>query len=133
MDGGGRLDQSMMGSGLSEVGEAGAPFDAPAFARVGAKSRRHFFWMAHRGLAGRWLFAILAPACVALLIATLMLWRQNDHLAKQLAFLGDSLDQTQKQLDYARNVAHLFEARDTITVSLAPMPGMAKGEKPAPA
>jgi cell division protein FtsQ len=54
MDGGGRLDQSMMGSGLSEAGEAGAPIDAPAFARVGAKSRRHFFWMAHRGLAGRW-------------------------------------------------------------------------------
>jgi cell division protein FtsQ len=54
MDGGGRLDQSMMGSGLSEVGEAGAPIDAPAFARVGAKPRRIFFWMAHRGLAGRW-------------------------------------------------------------------------------
>src|SRR6202167_3161426 len=54
MDGGGRLDQSMMGSGLSEVGEAGAPIDAPAFARVGAKPRRRFFWMAHRGLAGRW-------------------------------------------------------------------------------
>jgi anti-sigma-K factor RskA len=80
-----------------------------------------------RGLAGRWLFAILAPACIALLIATVMLWRQNDRLTKQLATLGSSLDQTQKQLDYARNVAHLFEARDTITVSLAPMPGMAQG------
>jgi cell division protein FtsQ len=54
MDGGGRLDQSMMGSGLSEVGEAGAPIDEPAFARVGAKPRRRFFWMAYRGLAGRW-------------------------------------------------------------------------------
>jgi anti-sigma-K factor RskA len=80
-----------------------------------------------RGLAGRWLFAILAPACVALLIATVMLWRQNDRLTKQLASLGASMDQTQKQLEYARSVAHLFEARDTITVSLAPMPGMAQG------
>ena len=80
-----------------------------------------------RGPAGRWLFAILAPACVALLIATVMLWRQNDRLTKQLATLDASLDQTQKQLDYARSVAHLFEARDTITVSLAPMPGMAQG------
>jgi anti-sigma-K factor RskA len=80
-----------------------------------------------RGAAGRWLFAILAPACVALLIATLMLWRENDRLTKQLAILGDAMDKTQKQLDYARNVAHLFEARDTITVSLAPMPGMANG------
>src|ERR1700684_2988443 len=53
MDGGGRLDQSMMGSGLSEVGEAGTSFDEPAAARVGAP-RRRFFWMAYRGLAGRW-------------------------------------------------------------------------------
>src|SRR3984885_7552397 len=54
MDGGGRLDQSMMGSGLSEVGEAGASFDEPAVARVGAAPRRRFFGMAYRGLAGRW-------------------------------------------------------------------------------
>src|ERR1700722_15505087 len=54
MDGGGRLDQSMMGSGLSEVGEAGASFDEPAVARVGAVPRRRFFGMAYRGLAGRW-------------------------------------------------------------------------------
>src|SRR5580704_17391090 len=53
MDGGGRLDQSMMRSGLSEVGEAGTSMDEPAVARVGAKPRR-FFWMAYRGLAGRW-------------------------------------------------------------------------------
>jgi cell division protein FtsQ len=54
MDGGGRLDQSMMRSGLSEVGEAGTPIDEPAFARVGVTPRRRFFGMANRGLAGRW-------------------------------------------------------------------------------
>jgi cell division protein FtsQ len=54
MDGGGRLDQSMMRSGLSEVGEAGTSTDEPALARVGAKPRRRFFWMAYRGLAGPW-------------------------------------------------------------------------------
>jgi anti-sigma-K factor RskA len=80
-----------------------------------------------RGLAGRWLFAILAPAFVALLIATIVLWRQNDRLTKQLAQLGVAMDATQKQLEYARNVAHLVEAKDTVTVALAPMPGMAKG------
>src|SRR6202790_5747234 len=53
MDGGGRLDQSMMRSGLSEVGEAGTSMDEPAGARVGAKPRR-FFWLANGGLAGRW-------------------------------------------------------------------------------
>ena len=53
MDGGGRLDQSMMRSGLSEVGEAGTSMDEPAVARVGAKPRR-FYWLANGGLAGRW-------------------------------------------------------------------------------
>jgi anti-sigma-K factor RskA len=80
-----------------------------------------------RGRAGRWLFAILAPACVALLIATLVLWRENDRLTKQLAVLGAAIDTTQRQLEYALTAAHLAEAKDTITVSLAPMPGMAKG------
>ena len=60
MDGGGRLDQSLMRSGLSEVGEAGTSMDEPAQlrfdadVRVGAKPRRRFFRMAYRGLAGRW-------------------------------------------------------------------------------
>src|ERR1700682_1457909 len=54
MDGGGRLDQSLMRSGLSEVGEAGTSIDEPAVARVGATPRRRFFGMAYRGLAGRW-------------------------------------------------------------------------------
>jgi len=44
MDGGGRLDQSLMGSGLSEVGEAGAPIDGPAQLRFAA----------YRGFASRW-------------------------------------------------------------------------------
>ena len=53
MDGGGRLDQSLR-SGLSEVGEAGTSMDEPAHARVGATPHRRYFWMAYRGLAGRW-------------------------------------------------------------------------------
>ena len=54
MDGGGRLDQSLMGSGVSEVGEVGTSMDEPAHAHVGAKPRRRFFWLARGGLAGRW-------------------------------------------------------------------------------
>ena len=81
-----------------------------------------------RGLAGRWLFAILAPACVALLIASVMLWRQNDHLTKQLAALGASVDATQKQLADAQDVLSLYKSKDTITVALAQKPGMPKGD-----
>jgi len=48
-----------MRSGLSEVGEAGAPIDEPARSRVAAHPRRRRIlrsvWsMAYRGLAGRW-------------------------------------------------------------------------------
>jgi anti-sigma-K factor RskA len=81
-----------------------------------------------RGPAGRWLFAILAPACVALLIATVILWRENDRLAKQLAELGASVDKTQKQLADAQEMLHLYTSKDTIKVALAPKPGMIKGD-----
>ncbi len=81
-----------------------------------------------RGIAGRWLFAIMAPACVALLIATVMLWRENDRLTKQLAELGASVDKTQKQLGDAQEMLHLYTSKDTIKVALAPKPGMIKGD-----
>jgi cell division protein FtsQ len=59
MDGGGRLDQPLMRSGLSEVGEAGAPIDEPARTRVDAHPRRRRIFRsvwstAYRRLAGRW-------------------------------------------------------------------------------
>ena len=81
-----------------------------------------------RGIAGRWLFAVLAPACIALLIATAMLWRENDRLTKQLAELGASVDKTQTQLADAQMMLHLYTSKDTIKVALAPKPGMVKGD-----
>ena len=76
---------------------------------------------------GRWWAAVLAPAAVVLALAAFFLWKENARLDRQLAELRAAMQEQQKQLDYARNVAHLFEARDTITVSLAPMPGMPGG------
>jgi hypothetical protein len=70
-----------------------------------------------RGLAGRWLFAILAPACIALLIATVMLWRENTRLTKQLASLGVSVDKTQKQLADTQEMLNLYSSKDTIKVA----------------
>jgi len=58
MDGGGRLDQPLMRSGLAGDGEAGTPDREPAHWRVDANPRRRLFrplWSAaYRGLAGRW-------------------------------------------------------------------------------
>jgi anti-sigma-K factor RskA len=79
------------------------------------------------GFFGRWWAAVLAPAAVVLALAAFFLWKENARLDRQLADLRATVQEQQKQLDYARNVAHLFEAKDTITVSLAPLPGMPGG------
>ena len=79
------------------------------------------------GFFGRWWAAVLAPAVVVLALAAFFLWKENTRLDRQLADLRATMQEQQRQLDYARNVAHLFEAKDTITVSLAPMPGMPGG------
>jgi anti-sigma-K factor RskA len=79
------------------------------------------------GFFGRWWAAVLVPGAVVLALATIFLWTENRRLDREIADLRAAMQEQQKQLDYARNVAHLFEAKDTITVSLAPMPGMPNG------
>jgi anti-sigma-K factor RskA len=79
------------------------------------------------GFFGRWWAAVLAPVAVVLALATIFLWIENRRLDREVASLRAAVQDQEKQLDYARNVTHLLEARDTITVSLAPMPGMPNG------
>jgi anti-sigma-K factor RskA len=79
------------------------------------------------GFFGRWWAAVLAPLAVVLALAAFFLWTENAQLDRQLAQLRATVQEQQKQLEYARNVAHLMEAKDTISVSLAPMPGMPNG------
>jgi anti-sigma-K factor RskA len=79
------------------------------------------------GFFGRWWAAVLAPAAVVLALAAFFLWTENSRLDRQLTELRAKVQEQQKQLDYARNVAHLMEAKDTVSVSLAPMPGMPNG------
>lgn len=69
----------------------------------------------------------LAAAAVVLATASLVLWNQNKRLDRQLTDMRAAMQDQQKQLDYARTVAHLIEAKDTVTVALAPMPGMGEG------
>ena len=59
MDGGGRLDQSLMRSGLAEMGETGASPDGPVRARAKARRRRRSLpptlWStSHGGFVARW-------------------------------------------------------------------------------
>jgi len=58
MDGGGRLDQSLMRSGVLQAGEAGASYDEPEASRANAAPRRRFarpaWFAACGGFAVRW-------------------------------------------------------------------------------
>jgi anti-sigma-K factor RskA len=80
-----------------------------------------------RTTGSKWRNAVLIPVGAALAIATLLLWNENRRLDQQLAALHASMQQQQKQLQDAREVAGLITASDTITVALAPQAGMPKG------
>jgi anti-sigma-K factor RskA len=76
------------------------------------------------GFFGRWWAAVLVPVGAALAIAAVALWHQNVQLDRQLADLHSTIQQQQAQLDEAHHLADLFESKDTITVALAPQPGI---------
>jgi len=78
------------------------------------------------GIFGRWWGAVLAPIGVALVVATIFLWNQNERLNQELATLHQTVVQQQKNLEEQRHTADLLAAHDTIVVPLAPMPGMPK-------
>jgi anti-sigma-K factor RskA len=79
------------------------------------------------GLFDRWRAAVLIPAFAVLAIAAVMLWRENRDLDRQLAALRTSAREQQQQLQEARNLDEMMESPDTVTVALAPQPGMPQG------
>jgi anti-sigma-K factor RskA len=79
------------------------------------------------GFFGRWWVAVLAPAAVALAVASIFLWTENRRLDQQLAGLRTDMQQQREQLRQAHEIADLITARDTITVALSPQPGVPKG------
>jgi cell division protein FtsQ len=103
MDGGGRLDQSLMGSGFLAAGEAGA-HDAPARSRVRASSRRRFFrpgWgSAYRSFAMRWRARLLrlpsgaGIAASILLVASALAYGvvRGQHVPDVVAWFKDARD-----------------------------------------
>jgi anti-sigma-K factor RskA len=76
---------------------------------------------------GRWWAALLVPAGVVLALAAILLWKEDMGLARQLAAERASIERLQKELDAERQISTLVEDKDTMTVSLAPMPGMPQG------
>jgi cell division protein FtsQ len=111
MDGGGRLDQSLMGSGFSEVGEAGTPIDEPARSRASASSRRRrLLWpawgSAYRSFAIRWRARLLRLPAGSGIAASILL---------VAAALGYGIVRGQHVPDV---IAWFKDARDTVANSV---------------
>lgn len=79
------------------------------------------------GVFGRWWAAVLAPVAIALAIAAIVLWNQNERLKAELDRLHQTLALQLKQLDESQHANDLLAARDTMVVPLAAMPGMPQG------
>jgi anti-sigma-K factor RskA len=76
---------------------------------------------------GRWWNTILIPAGIALAAVTILLWHENRDLDRQLAALRASMNQQQRELHEANEVADLVTSQSTITVPLAHQPGTPMG------
>jgi anti-sigma-K factor RskA len=63
-----------------------------------------------------------------LILISIRLWQENAHLIDELGVERVELQRQQAELDEARHVVALMEAKDTMTVALASKPGMAKGD-----
>ncbi len=74
-----------------------------------------------------WPAAVLGAMAAVLILISVRLWQENAHLVDELGEERATLQQQQAQLDEARHVVALMEAKDTISVALASQPGMAKG------
>jgi anti-sigma-K factor RskA len=79
------------------------------------------------GFFGRWWAAVLAPAALALALATIFLWVQNNRLHDEDQRLQYALHTQQNQIDELRHIADVIQAHDTVSVLLRAMPGMGQG------
>jgi anti-sigma-K factor RskA len=102
---------------------------APEAARVPQRERAPREPERAGGFFGRWwAAAVLVPVSALLILVSIGLWRENSHLTNELGKERAELQKQQAQLDEARHVLALMEAKDTISVALAPQPGMPKGD-----
>ena len=75
-----------------------------------------------------WPAAMLAAAAAVLILVSVRLGQENAHLVDELGVERVALQKQQAQLDEARHIVSLMEAKDTVSVALAVQPGMPKGD-----
>ena len=102
---------------------------APEAARVPQRERAPREPERTGGFFGRWWpAAVLVPVAAVLILFSVRLWQENARLIDELGEERVELQKQQAQLDEARHVVALMEAKDTMTVALAVQPGMPKGD-----
>ncbi|MGB0037229.1 MAG: anti-sigma factor [Candidatus Acidiferrales bacterium] len=79
------------------------------------------------GIFGKWWAAILVPAIAILAVVSYFQWTENAKLDAQLSRMRADVREQRKQLDEAREIVAMMEARGSVSVALKPMPGMPKG------
>jgi len=127
MDGGGRLDQPLMRSGLSGVEQAGTPSDEPAqsHARIRPRRRRRrrpAWWRTLRGHVGRWGDKVvrLPPprgigiAASALLLAASLGYGvvKGQHVADVVSWFKDARDSVANSLGFRIAAISLTGAKE---------------------
>src|SRR5580704_320537 len=113
MDGGGRLDQPLMRSGLSGDGEAGTREREPAYSHVGAPRRRLMrpYWQgAYGAMAARWIARLrrlplppgIGVAATALLIAGVLSYGvvRGQHVPDVIDWFKDARDAAANSLGF---------------------------------
>lgn len=81
------------------------------------------------GFFGRWwAAAVFVPVGVLLILISVRLWQENARLIHELGEERATLQKQQTELDEARHIADLMEAKDTVSVALAVQPGMPQGD-----
>jgi anti-sigma-K factor RskA len=82
-----------------------------------------------RSIFGRWWIAILAPAAIALVVATVVLWREDTRLGNEVNEIKAAMQANEKKFQEARNTVDMLTATDTMTVVMKPTKEMpdAKG------
>jgi anti-sigma-K factor RskA len=73
-----------------------------------------------RSSFGRWWMAILAPAAVALAMATVILWSENNKLDRKLNEIRSAMKSSDEKMQDARHMVEMLTAPDTMTVTLKP-------------
>ncbi len=114
---------------MAELSFAVAPVEPPAGAkekllrrvREETKQAGASVPQVEQSIGRSWWALVLAPVTLALAIATIYLWNNNNHLNEQIRSEHAQMQSLKHELDEANELMNLETAHDTVSVKLMPM------------